>query len=59
MGGPGSGRKPQEKCGAGKHDMQGDNVVFIKREGKTERACKACQNRRSREWWRRNRGKSG
>lgn len=58
MGGPGSGRKPQEVCGAGEHPLEGDNIVFIKRAGgKIERACRPCRDRRMREWWRKNKGK--
>ena len=60
MGGPGSGRKPQQLCGAGLHDLTDPkNVRLIKRGNKVERECRPCQNKRAREWWRKNRGKNG
>jgi hypothetical protein len=53
MGGPGSGRKPFDVCGAGLHDMTDpDNVNLVKRGNKTERQCRQCQNKRQRDRWR-------
>ena len=57
MGNQNSGRKRQEVCGNG-HDLtEPENVILIRRaQGKTERACRPCANRRKREWWKENRG---
>lgn len=57
MGNHNSGRKKQETCQQG-HKLVGENVITVKRaNGKTDRACRTCTNRRQREYWRKKYGK--
>lgn len=59
MGNKNSGRKRSSVCSEGHSLEDGDpNVRIIRRAGgKTERACRECARRRSREWWAKHRAR--